>query len=133
MANAIVTEFDKAKAWFAKVWKKLPAWNVTAGVALNVTAGVLEGLLAAFDPTAAVLIDPIVQKIQTDFGTVASLVASANFTNVPTFIAAIKADLPTLLTVGQVTDTATVEKVTADTDTVIAELDAILAAIPAAA
>jgi hypothetical protein len=127
----VETEFSKAVAWFKKVFKKLPAWNVAAATAINLSAPILESLIAVFDPAVAPLVDPIIGRVQSDFAAISSLVAKGDVTNLPTFINAVKADLPTLLTVGQITDPATVTKVTLATNTIIAELEAVLAAIPA--
>lgn len=131
MANIIVTEFEKVKAWFSKVFKKLPAWNVIALSALNTAAPLVETIVDLADPAVGAVITPIVTAIQADFGTVASLVSSANTTNLTTFIAAIKTNLGTLLTEAHITDTTSVAKAEAAFTDITSELEAILAAIPA--
>lgn len=127
----IETEFSKVKTWFSKVFKTLPAWNVVAATALNVAAPLVETIVDLADPAAGAVLTPVLTKIQADFGTVASLLASGNTTNVSTFLNAIKTNLPQLLAAAQISDPASVAKSTAAVATITSEIDAILAAVPA--
>lgn len=131
LIKGIETEFSKVKTWFAKVFKALPAWNVIAATALNVAAPLVETIVDLANPAAGAILTPILTKIQADFGTVASLLASGNTTNLATFLNAIKTNLPQLLVAAQITDPDSVAKSTAAVTTIASEIDAILAAIPA--
>lgn len=130
MANAIVTEFEKIGSWFKRVFKKLPAWNVIAMSALNVAAPLVETIVDLADPAAGAVLTPILTSIQSKFGTVASLLGSADTTNLSSTLTSIVDDLPTLLEVANVKDATSVAKATAAITTIASELQAILAAIP---
>lgn len=130
MANALVTEFEKIGSWFKSIFKKLPAWNVIAMSALNVAAPLVETIVDLADPAAGAALTTILTAVQSKFGTVASLIGSANTTNLATTLTSIVDDLPTLLTVANIKDPASVEKATAAVTSIAAELQAILAAIP---
>ena len=132
MANAIVTEFDKIEAWFKSWWKKLPAWNVVAMSALNVAAPLVETILDLVDPAAAGVIEPIITEIQSKFGTAASLISSANTTNLSTTLTSITTQLPTLLSLANITNPASIAKASAAVTTISSEIEAILASIPSA-
>ena len=127
MANKLVTEVEKIGAWFLKIFKKLPAWNVTALAALNVAAPYVEGVLAVVDPAVASVVDPIIQIVQTDLGTVSSLLAAGSTANLTTLLTAIKDNFATLLSEAHVTDPASVAKANA----FLSEIDAIAELIPA--
>ena len=128
MANAVLTEVEKIGSWFAKVFKKLPAWNVQALAALNVAAPYVEFVLEEADPAAAIVIDPIITVVQTDLGTVSSLLASGSTVNLATLLSAIKANFSVLLTEGHITNETSVAKA----DAFLAEVTSISALIPAA-
>jgi hypothetical protein len=131
MANPIVTEFEKIGKWFQGIFKKLPAWNVVALSALNVAAPLVETVVDLADPAAGAILTPILTTIQAKFGTAASLLGSANVTNLSTTLQSIMTDLPTLLSLADVKDEASQAKATAAVTTLTSELQAIIAAIPA--
>jgi hypothetical protein len=123
-----MTFFKSIGAWFAKVFKKLPAWNVIALSALNVAAPLLEDVLKLADPAAEALVAPVLTRIQGGLGTV----TGGSTKNLVSELAAIKAEFPDLLTAANITDPASVSKANSILAVITAELDEIAAAIPAA-
>jgi hypothetical protein len=127
-----MTFFKSIGAWFAKVFKKLPAWNVIALSALNVAAPLLEDVLKLADPAAEALVAPVLTRIQGGLGTVSGLLTGGSTKNLASELAAIKAEFPDLLTAANITDPASVSKANSILAVITAELDEIAAAIPAA-
>jgi hypothetical protein len=133
MASKAVTEFDKIGKWFQSIFKKLPAWNVVALSALNVAAPLIETVVDLADPAAGAILTSVLTTIQAKFGTVASLLGSANVTNLSTTLESIVSDLPQLLSVANISNPESAAKATSAITDIESELQAILAAIPAAA
>jgi len=112
MANELVTLFDDAKSFFAKVFKNAPSDTAAALSVINTIAPEAELVFALVDPTLAVVANPIITEIQADLATVANLLKSGNTVSVGTFLTAIKSNLTALLTAGHITDPTSVTKVT---------------------
>jgi hypothetical protein len=123
--------FSDIKAWFTKLFKNVPAWNVIALSTLNTVAPDAELVLSFVDPAAEAIAGPIITEVQADLGTLATLLKNGSTNSLSTFIAAIKANLSSLLTAGHITNPTSVAKATGIVSAINAELDSILASVPA--
>jgi hypothetical protein len=130
---AFLSAFEDIDSWFKKVFKNAPSWTVSALSAINTVAPEAELVLALVDPAAAAIANPIITEVQADLGTVASLLKSGNTVNLGTFLAAIKANLSTLLTAGHITNPASVEKATGIVSAINSVVTSIQSQLPVAA
>ena len=129
-----MTVWSKVEAWFKKVFSKAPGWEKTASAVLTYVAPLLETVIAltAGEPAAAA-IATVVGKVQSDMAVAAVTIEDANASvSLTGVLTSIQTNLSSLLTAGQITDAATVTKVTAVVNTIIAEIKAVAAAVPAA-
>jgi hypothetical protein len=132
--ESVMTFFAKVEAWFKKVFTKAPGWEKTASAVLTYVAPLLETVVAltAGSP-AETFVAGVIGKVQSDMAvaavTIEDATSSVSLTGVLT---SIQTNLSSLLTAGQITDAATVTKVTAVVNTIIAEIKAVAAAVPAA-
>lgn len=108
--NFIETALDDVKNFFKKAFKSAPSATATALAAVNVAAPEVELVLSFVDPEAAAIANPIITEVQADLGTLASLLKNGNTTNVPTFAAAIKANLSSILAAGHIKSADSVSK-----------------------
>jgi hypothetical protein len=131
MSNVIVSIFDDIGAWFKKVFKNAPSWEVTALSAINTVAPEAEIILTLVDPAAAAIVTPVVTEVQADLGTIANLLKSGNTVNLATFLTAIKSNLSNLLTEGHITDPASVTKATGIVNAIIGVVESIAAQVGA--
>lgn len=125
--------FKKVEGWFAKVFANAPKWNVTALAALNIIAPILETALSLADPAVANIVDPIITQIQADLGTTSQLLAAGSTQGLAGLLTAIQGNFSTLLKEAHITDPNNVARATALEQEFSAELQTILAAIPATA
>lgn len=132
--------FHKVESAFKKLFGST-TWEKTVSSTLTYVGPLLELLvgLAAGGP-AETLVTGIVNTTQTDLATVAAVVTGATATPPANEMAAvtsalnsIKANLPQLLTAADVKNSTKSTEITATTNTIIGEVEAILANIPAAA
>ena len=127
-----MTFLAKFKAIFKKLFGSLPTWDKAASAALTVISPLIVGLLAITDPAVLPVVTPILAKVQVDLATAATLIADAQAT--PTLVGIlgdILTDLPSILELAQVKSSSSATKITTDVDAVVAELQAILADLPA--
>jgi Flp pilus assembly protein TadB len=125
------------EAWFKKLFGSTK-WEKTASSVLTYIAPLLETIVAlvAGQPVEAA-VAAIVAEIQGDLAAASALIANANVLGVSPVAGAInllnsvKANLAELLAAAQVKDTAVQQKITAIANSIIGEVEAILAAIPA--
>lgn len=132
MTAKIVTVFDDIKGWFGKFFKKAPSWTVTALASISVVAPEAEILLDLADPAVGAIVTPIITEVIADLGTVANLLKNGNTANLPSLLAAIKANLSSLLTAGHITNPASVTKATGIVGAIIGVVDSISAEAAAA-
>ena len=131
--------FSKIEAAFKKVFGS-SKWEQTAETTLTLVAPLLETLLAlTAGAPAATAVGVVIAKIQMGLATAAKLssdikagtVSSANGAQqLSAMLAAVQADLGTLLTATQIKDQTTQAKVTAIVDSISGEVQAIIAALP---
>ena len=126
MANPVATVFEDIGKWFAGIFKKAPSWVVVAQASINVAAIAFEGVTAALDPALAAVADPIITEIQAKFGTVVSLIKSANASSASQVLSTIEADLSQLVSVANISDPGTKAKI----DAIVATINAVIAAMP---
>lgn len=129
--------FSKVASFFEKFIKNT-TWEQKASAGLGLLAPGLESIVAltAGEPDAAE-IQKVVAEVQSDLGTIAGLLSqsqagvsvTATLVNV---LNSIKGNLSALLAAGHIKDQATLQKVTAIVNGVIAEVEAILPLIPTA-
>jgi hypothetical protein len=130
---SIKSIFEKVISVFEKLFKETPKFEQAASAALTVIAPLVETILivAGEEPLAAV-IENVVSQIKTDLAAAAALVETSGAT--PTLSSVLQAtlvNLKSLLTAGDIKDPATLQKVTAVVETIVAELQAIISAFPA--
>lgn len=125
--------FKKIEGWFATVFKNAPAWNVTALSALNIIAPLVETVVDLADPALGAVMTPIVTQVQAALGTTSQLLAAGNTSGLTGLLNSIQTNFSSLLTEAHITDPASVAKANAAATTLTSEIQAILAAIPAAA
>ena len=140
LTSAMKTFFHKVEAAMKKLFGST-SWEKTVSATLTYTGPMLELLvgLAAGGPAAAI-VTRVVNTVQADLGTVAAVVNEATETPSANEMAAaisalnsIKANLPQLLTAAEVKNSTKATEIAATSNTIIGEVEAILANIPAAA
>lgn len=124
------------EAWFKKLFGSTK-WEKTASSVITYVAPLLETIVAlvAGQPVEAA-VAAIVAEIQGDLAAASALIANANVLGVSPVAGAInllnsvKANLGQLLAAAQVKDTALQQKITAISNSIIGEIEAILGAMP---
>jgi hypothetical protein len=134
------TLFSRIKEFLEKAFGST-TWERVASNTLTIVGPLLTTLitLTAGAPAAA-LVSGVISKVQADLQTVAGLVtavqsgnASGAAAQVQNLLSGIKTNLSSLLTAADIKDADTQAKVSAIVNTLIEEIDAILAEIPAQA
>jgi hypothetical protein len=130
--------FKKAFEWLAKVFTNTD-WTHAAQVSIAVAAPLVETVATlAGGAAAGAEVTNIVNVVKTDFGVVSTTVGQiqAGSSNVNTVtllkntLASIETNLKNLLTVADIKDAGTKQEVTLTVDTIVGEIDAILASVP---
>lgn len=130
--------FASVKSFFHKLFGSLPSWEKSASSTLTLLAPLTEELLAlvAGEPAAAEATS-IIAEVQKDMATIAAVTSGAagapsasSYQTATTALNSIKSNLSGLLTAGHVKNPETLAKVTGVANTIIGEVEAILAEIP---
>lgn len=121
--------FSSIEDFFEKVFKKLPSETVVALSTVQTIAPLVEAVIALSDPSAETEVAPILQTIQTDLGTVSATLSSGSTASLPSLIASIQSNLPSLISAGKITDPVSVAKATALATTITSELTLVLNAL----
>jgi hypothetical protein len=134
------TFFSRVEGFFKKVFGS-SKWEKTASTTIAIIAPLLETVLTlTAGAPAAALVAAVVATVQKDLAATAVLIddvdaGGASVATGPQQIAnllnGIKANLGGLLSVAEVKNSAKIAEITTAVTTVTAEVDAILAAIPA--
>lgn len=124
---------SKIEVIFTKLFGSAPAVLQTVSATLTVVAPLVESILALTgNEAAAATILVVVSQVESDITAVDALVQSTGATpTLTSVLTAIVSNLKTLLTAGDIKDAATLSKVTAIVDTIVAEFEAILSALSA--
>jgi len=131
--TSLENDFEKAGAWFEKLFGKASTWDKAALTAITIAAPLVEGILAVVDEPLELIVAPIITTVETDLTTAATLVSSA--TANPTLTGALNAvvnNLSGLLEIAEVKNSASVAKITTNVNAVVADIKAVLAALPTA-
>lgn len=134
-----MTFFKKAFDWLKKVFTNTD-WTHAAQVSITIAAPLVEtvaGLVAG--PAADAEVTNIVNVVKTDFGVVSTTLGQvqAGSSNVNTItllkntLSSIVTNLQSLLTVADIKDAGTKQTVTMTVNTIVGEIEAILASVPA--
>ena len=129
-----MTFFEKFKAWFKKLFGSAASWDKAALGALTIVSPLVVGILTIADPAIAAAAAPILAKVQTDLATAATIIDAGKAT--PTLTGAlndVQTNIASILQLAEVKNSANAAKVTADVNTIVAEVKAILAEIPGGA
>lgn len=135
------TFFKSAFDWFKKVFTNTD-WTHAAQVAITVAAPLVDTVAELVGgPAAGAEVANIVNIVKTDFGVVSTTLSqvqagSAGVSAIGLLkntLASIKDNLQALLGVAAVKNDATKQTVTLTVNTIIGEIDAILASVPATA
>jgi hypothetical protein len=124
--------FEEVETEAKRILGNSATWDKTASATLTFVAPLLETVLAltAGAPASAAA-SKVVSRIQTDLAIAATVISTGEAT--PTLTGAlndIQTNLSGLLKVAQVSDPVTVAKVNAVTNTILAEVKAIVASLP---
>lgn len=122
--------FTSIEGWFVKTLKNAPAWNVTALSTINRLAPEAEMILSLVDSKDAAVVNPIINEVQADMGTLADLLKSGNTANVTSFAGAIQSNLKTLLTDGHISNPDSVAKATGIVEAINSALQSMLSGLP---
>jgi hypothetical protein len=126
--------FTKVEAEFKELFTKAPTWEATAATTLKYVAPLVETLLAFVDPAAAVIVDPLITKLQGAMATASVLLRAAGPTpTLQSSLTAITTNLAAIEAAAQIKDPATQAKFTAAVTTIGAEISAIISSVPATA
>lgn len=131
--------FKNAFDWLKKVFVNTD-WTHAAQVSITVAAPLVETVADVVAPAAAPEVTSIINIIKTDFGVVSTTLGQIQtapgnvsaITLLKNSLASIKTNLAQLLTVADIKDAGTKQTVTMTVNTIVGEIDAILASIPAA-
>jgi hypothetical protein len=124
--------FSKVEAELKELFVKAPKWEATAAATLKFVAPLVETLLAFTDPAAAVVVDPLITKLQLAMATASVVLKDAG--PVPTLqssLTAITTNLTAIEAAAQIKDPATQAKFTAAVTVIGGEISAIISSIPA--
>jgi hypothetical protein len=89
--------FKEVENWFEKVFTDAPAWEHVAITTLNVVTPPLQLALTLADPAAIPIVEPILNTIKMDLGTVVTTLNSAGATpTVGTLLTATQENLTAL-------------------------------------
>lgn len=123
---------SKVEAEFRKMFKEAPSWIAIAEGVLTYLGPVVVTLVeVAGGPVLGTEAELVISDIKTKLATAAAMVKTAGSTKgIAGVLEEIQADLPVLLGALQVSNPATVEKVTGYTGIVATELAALLEALP---
>ena len=132
--------WERVEAAFKKLFGST-TWEKTASAVLSYVAPLLETLvgLTAGGP-AETLVAGVVSTVQKDLATIEAVVGDATATPPANELAAatealtsIKTNLGSILTAAEVTNSAEASKITAVVNTIIGEIEAMLANVPSSA
>jgi hypothetical protein len=126
-----MTFFAKFKAFWKKFFGEEAQWNKAALETITIAAPLVDGALGLIDPAIEPEVANVLDKVKTDLTTAATLISKGEAN--PTLAGLlddIKSNLGSIETAVQIKDPATQAKVTAITNTVIAEVEAVAAELP---
>jgi hypothetical protein len=124
--------FHKITSFLSKVFTSAPSWTVTAKATLNLLGPLAESVIILVDPGDAKEAQSVITEIQADLGTASAILSGAPG-NLSGTLGAVSANLQGLITAGHIKNPDSVAKASAAITAITGEIQAILAAVPAAA
>jgi hypothetical protein len=121
--------FKTLLAAVESMWKKAPAASVIAASAINNIVPVIETIDTLADPSLALALNPILDKVKVGVSALKVTITTAGSSaNVVSIVASINTNMAALLSAAQVKDPATAAKIEAISNLVTSELETIQAA-----
>ena len=130
-AAAQVSLFGKVKAELKHLFVHAPGWEASAAATLTYVAPLVETIVVLVGPEAAPLVGALIQKVQSAMAAAAVVMKEAGpAPTLVTYLNAINGDLAQVASVAGIKDTAVSLKLTTTVNTIKAEVNAILGAVP---
>jgi hypothetical protein len=122
---------SKIETAFKKLFNELPSWTAIVSGAITYVGPIVIAIVSLLNPAEGSELATLLNSIKTKLATISALATSgSNATGIASALTDLQEDIPTLLSLVQVSNPTLVSKVETYANTILAELQALIVAVP---